>query len=174
MDAFFLPFLFLVCNPGFIPADSQIKNPQTKRWHCYCIGILYQNRKRMKDQSKVIAALLIGAAAGAALGLLLAPEKGEKVRDDIADYINDLVEAAKDKAQAASSGIKEYGANAYDKAKTKFSSVADMVSDYRDTAVDTAKDKARDLQDRAQGQFEDAKAKAKNGANDLNHSVQNS
>lgn len=124
----------------------------------------------MKDQTKIIAALLIGAAAGAALGLLLAPEKGEKTRDDIADFVNDLVEAAKDKAQAAGSGIKEYSGTVYDKAKSRFSSVADKVSDYKDAAVETA----HDLKDKAQSKFEEAKSKVKNGANDLNHSVQNS
>ncbi len=49
----------------------------------------------MKDQTRVIAALLIGAAAGAALGLLLAPEKGETIRDGIADYIMIWLKPAK-------------------------------------------------------------------------------
>ena len=63
----------------------------------------------MKDQTRVIAALLIGAAAGAALGLLLAPEKGETTRDGIADFINDLIDNAKNKAQSATNDLKEYG-----------------------------------------------------------------
>jgi len=128
----------------------------------------------MKDQTKVIAALLIGAAAGAALGLLLAPEKGETVRDGIADYINDLVEAAKDRAQSTTSDLKEYGSNAYDRAKAKFNSAANTVSDYKDIAVDTAKSKIKDIKDDAEDKYAEAKSKAKNGANDLNHSVQNS
>lgn len=128
----------------------------------------------MKDQTKVIAALLIGAAAGAALGLLLAPEKGEKTRDDIADYINDLIEGAKDKAQSATSGIREYGDNLYGKVRSRFSGAAEAAEDLRDTAVATAKEKAGSLKDNAQSKFEDTKAKAKSDINDLNHSIQNS
>src|ERR1700743_474676 len=101
----------------------------------------------MKDQTKIIAALLIGAAAGAALGLLLAPEKGETIRDGIADYLNDLVETAKNKAQSASGDLKEFGTNAFNSAKAKFSGVADNVSDYKDNVVETAKAKAKNVAD---------------------------
>ena len=74
----------------------------------------------MKDQAKVVAALLIGAAAGAALGLLLAPEKGDDLREGIADYFNDFAESVKDKAQAASNDLMEYSNSVIDKAKQKF------------------------------------------------------
>lgn len=46
----------------------------------------------MKDQSKVIVALLAGVAAGAILGLLLAPDSGKESRGKIADLANDLAD----------------------------------------------------------------------------------
>ena len=50
----------------------------------------------MKDQSKVIVAVIAGLAAGAVLGMLLAPEKGEQSRKKIASLAKDLVDSAKD------------------------------------------------------------------------------
>ena len=105
----------------------------------------------MKDQAKIIAALLVGAAAGAALGLLLAPEKGEDLRGEIADYVNDLVATAKEKAQTTANSAKEYGSNVVDSVKSKFN-----------TAVTDADIAA-----------ENAKSKVKGAASDWNNSVQN-
>jgi gas vesicle protein len=50
----------------------------------------------MKDLSKVMLSFIIGALAGAATGLLLAPDKGKNTRKKIKDSINDLSEKAKD------------------------------------------------------------------------------
>lgn len=45
---------------------------------------------------KVIAAFLAGAAVGATLGLLLAPDKGVNTRRQIRESLGDLGEKAKD------------------------------------------------------------------------------
>jgi gas vesicle protein len=52
----------------------------------------------MNDNSKVLIALLAGIAAGAALGLLLAPEKGSETRDKLSQSLKDLGDSIKDKA----------------------------------------------------------------------------
>jgi gas vesicle protein len=54
--------------------------------------------KVMNDNSKVLIGLLTGLAAGAALGLLFAPEKGSETRDRLSQSLKDLGETIKDRA----------------------------------------------------------------------------
>ncbi len=50
------------------------------------------------NNSKVLIGLLAGLAAGAALGLLFAPEKGTETRDRLSQSLKDLGDSIKDKA----------------------------------------------------------------------------
>ena len=52
----------------------------------------------MNDDSKVLVALLAGLAAGAALGLLFAPEKGTETREKLGQSLKDFGDSIKDKA----------------------------------------------------------------------------
>lgn len=52
----------------------------------------------MNDNSKVLIGLLAGLAAGAALGLLFAPEKGSETRDKLSQSLKDLGDSIKDRA----------------------------------------------------------------------------
>ena len=51
----------------------------------------------MKNQSKIIAAMLAGVAAGAIIGLLLSPEDGGETRSDITAWFKDAYERSKEK-----------------------------------------------------------------------------
>jgi len=52
----------------------------------------------MKDQSKVVVAVIAGLAAGVVLGMLLAPEKGEENRKKVASLAKDILDSAKNLA----------------------------------------------------------------------------
>ncbi|MDB5123725.1 MAG: hypothetical protein JWR02_1754 [Mucilaginibacter sp.] len=54
----------------------------------------------MNDNSKVFVALLVGLAAGAALGILFAPQKGEETRDKLAESLTSLGDSIKETAAA--------------------------------------------------------------------------
>lgn len=51
------------------------------------------------SNSKILLALLGGAAAGAAIGLLFAPDKGSKTREKISKSAKDLTDMILSKAE---------------------------------------------------------------------------
>ncbi len=52
----------------------------------------------MNDNSKVVVALLAGLAAGAALGILFAPDKGVDTRDKLGQSLKDFGDSIKERA----------------------------------------------------------------------------
>jgi gas vesicle protein len=122
----------------------------------------------MKDSGKIIIALLAGAAVGAAVGILLAPSSGAELREDIADYVNDLVESAKGKAN----NLREYGSSAVERSKSKFRSAVNNLADYKDEVAGNVRARAGNAAEAGKEVVEHAKSKVKGAANDLNDSIQ--
>jgi gas vesicle protein len=54
----------------------------------------------MSDNTKVMVALLAGLAAGAALGILFAPEAGAETRDKLSESLKNLGDSIKETAAA--------------------------------------------------------------------------
>jgi gas vesicle protein len=52
----------------------------------------------MNDNTKVVVALLAGLAAGAALGILFAPDKGTETRDKLTDSLKKLGDSIRETA----------------------------------------------------------------------------
>ena len=104
----------------------------------------------MSDNGKVLSALLLGAAAGAVIGLLFAPDKGTNMRKKIKDGASDLIDQLSDKIGEA----KETLAGLKDKAKNSASDLKDSVMS-----------KAEQMKDDAENDFNSAKQKVKQTAN---------
>jgi len=77
----------------------------------------------MNDNSKTVVALLAGLAAGAALGILFAPEKGEETVDKLSRALRDLKGRVLDKAHEEIGQLAKVGNEISDKVKDKFASV---------------------------------------------------
>ena len=73
----------------------------------------------MNDSTKVVAALLAGLAAGAALGILFAPERGSETRDKLNDALKNLGDAIKDRAAEEIDNLSNFKEDIVDKIKTK-------------------------------------------------------
>lgn len=83
----------------------------------------------MNDNSKVLVGLLAGLAAGAALGLLFAPEKGSETRDKLSQSLKDLGDAIKDKAADEINNLSQMKEKIVDKVKSKLSAAEDEYVD---------------------------------------------
>lgn len=82
----------------------------------------------MNDNSKVLIALLAGLAAGAALGLLFAPEKGSETRDKLSQSLKDLGDSIKDKAADEINNLTGLKDKVVDSIKSKLRTAEDEYS----------------------------------------------
>ncbi len=82
----------------------------------------------MNDNSKVLVALLAGLAAGAAVGLLFAPEKGSETRDKLGQSLKDFGDSVKDKATDELNNLSSLKDKVVDSIKSKLRDVEDDYS----------------------------------------------
>jgi gas vesicle protein len=83
----------------------------------------------MKDNTKVIAALLVGLAAGAALGILFAPDKGNETRDKLAESLKNLGDSIKETASKEIDNLLDLKNKVVDNIKTKINGVEQEFQD---------------------------------------------
>ena len=73
----------------------------------------------MGDGTKVVLALIAGLAAGAALGILFAPEKGTETRDKLSESLGNLSDTIKETAAAEIDKLSSLKSKVVDNIKTK-------------------------------------------------------
>jgi gas vesicle protein len=89
----------------------------------------------MNDSGKILAVLLAGLAAGAAIGILFAPEKGTDTRDKLNESLKDLGEAIKERSSEQVEQIKELSDKVAATLKSKLKSGELSVEDALDEHV---------------------------------------
>ena len=108
----------------------------------------------MNDNSKILAALLAGLAAGAAIGILFAPEKGSETRDKLNDSLKNLGDSIKDRAADEIGNLTEFKDKVVESIKTKLRGAEDEYVAAQSTASNTVSNAA--------GKAEKAVSKATN------------
>lgn len=77
----------------------------------------------MKDNSKIVVALLAGLAAGAALGILFAPGKGDETRDKLSESLKNLGDSIRETAANEINNLVNMKDKIVDNIKTKLNGV---------------------------------------------------
>ena len=88
-----------------------------------------KNLYSMNDNTKVVVALLAGLAAGAALGLLFAPDRGSETRDKLSESLKNLGDSIKDTAAAEIDNLVGFKDKVVDSIKTKIKGAEEEYQD---------------------------------------------
>jgi gas vesicle protein len=83
----------------------------------------------MNDNTKVVVALLAGLAAGAVLGILFAPDKGEETRDKLSESLKNLGDSIKETAATEIDNLVSLKDKVVDSIKTKITGAEEEYQD---------------------------------------------
>ncbi|MEO8885477.1 MAG: YtxH domain-containing protein [Mucilaginibacter sp.] len=83
----------------------------------------------MNDNTKVVVALLAGLAAGAVLGILFAPEKGEETRDKLSESLKNLGDSIKETAASEIDNLVSLKDKVVESIKTKINGAEEEYQD---------------------------------------------
>jgi len=97
----------------------------------------------MKDNSKILFALLAGMAAGAALGILFAPDKGSETRDKLSDSLKNLGDSIKDRAAEEIENLTEFKEKVVENIRSKIRSAEDDYTHAKVSVSNVAEDAER-------------------------------
>lgn len=83
----------------------------------------------MNDNSKVVLALLAGLAAGTALGILFAPDKGTETRDKLNESLADLGDAIRERVEEQFDQLNDFKEKVVATLKTKINKGEEIFED---------------------------------------------
>lgn len=83
----------------------------------------------MKDNGKIVTALLAGLAAGAVLGIIFAPEKGSETREKLNESLADLTDAIKERAEEQFDQLSDFKDKIVAAVKSKIGKAEDAIDE---------------------------------------------
>jgi gas vesicle protein len=93
----------------------------------------------LNGTAKVVGALVVGVLAGAALGILFAPEKGSKTRSNIIDGAKDIADDIKKRMTDEAAALRRKAEELEQSAKDKVEEVYENVKHKVENAVKNEK-----------------------------------